>query len=341
MKLRKFLKLGKETDPLRKPSMVLFSCVLVILCYLTVVTANKVFRTDWHLPSAIATNQEQKRLVLIMQDMETSFWDKVAASALKQAQKEGISLEVWGSYGNNEEDFYKSMEVAIDSKVDGILVQGVDTEEFKELTKIKASFYGIPIITVAKDVPMTESLRKTYVGSDQYEAGRMIANQLLDDMGKEGKVVLMYDSEPEYYQKQRIDGMKNVFNEYNQIQIYSAKTTDTTKDQVMRTTQDALNRIPDADAFIAVNANMTGAMISEISKRYQVEPYYIYSFDDGPETTSLLEQGSLDGVIEQSPEEMGEISVQLMIEWLNGTTVPLDKDGYLTDIQFLKAEKVQ
>ena len=81
-------------------------------------------------------------------------------------------MEVWGSYGKNQEDFLKKVEIAIHSKVDGIIVQGLDTEKFKNLTKVKAAFYGIPIITVANDVPMAESLRRTYVGSDQYLAGR-------------------------------------------------------------------------------------------------------------------------------------------------------------------------
>ena len=61
----------------------------------------------------------------------------------------------------------------------GTIVQGLDSEEFYQLAKFKASFYGIPIITIANDVPMTESLRRTYVGSDQYEAGELIARQLV------------------------------------------------------------------------------------------------------------------------------------------------------------------
>jgi ribose transport system substrate-binding protein len=82
-------------------------------------------------------------------------------------------------------------------------------------------------------------------------------------------------------------------------------------------------------------------MIKEIGKRSQVEPYHIYSFDDGPESLTLLRQGKLDGMIEQSPEMMGQVSVQLMMEWLNGVTVPLDKNGYLTEITILKAADVQ
>ena len=133
--------------------------------------------------------EDSIRIVLITQELDTPFWNKVGQGAKQQAKLENVELEVWGSYGNNEEDFLKKMEIAIHSKVDGIIVQGLDTDEFKELTKIKAAFYGIPVITVANDVPVEESLRKTYVGSDQFGAGKMVAYELIKEMGTSGEVI--------------------------------------------------------------------------------------------------------------------------------------------------------
>jgi ribose transport system substrate-binding protein len=137
-----------------------------------------------------------------------------------------------------------------------------------------------------------------------------------------------------------LKGIEEVLQYYPNIEMVHAATEDT-REQITASTRDVLNKAPDAKAFIAVNANVAGAMIKEIGKRSQVEPYYIYSFDDGPESLTLLRQGKLDGMIEQSPEMMGQVSVQLMMEWLNGVTVPLDKNGYLTEITILKAADVQ
>jgi ribose transport system substrate-binding protein len=325
---------------LRKTIILVLGFVCAILFYFTFVSADKVFRSNWQMPRTSAQAQAQYRLVLITQELETPFWDKVGSGALKEALKDGSSLEVWGSYGKNQEDFLKKIEIAIDSKVDGIIVQGLDTEEFKNLTKIKAAFYGIPIITVANDVPMAESLRRTYVGSDQFLAGQMIANQLLSDMGPAGTVILLGDSRREYYQQQRLNGIHDVLKNFPNVRTEYAETPDT-REQVIATTQDLMNRIPNVDAFVAVNANNAGAMIQEIGRRSRVEPYDIYSFDDSPETLTLLKKGKLDGMIEQSPETMGRISVSLMIKWLSGETVPLNSDGYLTDIRMLKATGAQ
>jgi ribose transport system substrate-binding protein len=320
---------------MRNTVVILICSVFFMLSFLTFDTAKNVFRSDWHLPSDIKQEKTEHRLVLITQDLETPFWDKVAKGALNEAKQEGASLEVWGSYSNDQEDFLKKIEIAIHSKVDGIILQGLDTKAFKELTKIKASFYGIPIVTVANDVPVAESLRKTYVGSDQYKAGRMLARNLLSDMGVNGSIIVLYDDEQEYYQVERLKGIQDVMNLYPNVQLIHAETSEA-REQVIATTQNILNEVPDVDGFIAINANIVGPMVKEIGKRFQVEPFYIYSFDDGPETLTLLQQGKLDGIIKQDPEMMGKVSVQRLVDWLNGASMPLHIEGYFTDIQILK-----
>lgn len=284
----------------------------------------------------ITEKKVQPRLVLITQDTETPFWDLVGKGAKEQAGKEDATLQIWGSYGNNHDDFLEKLELAIHSKVDGIIIQGLDSEEFTYLTKVKASFYGIPIITVANDVPMTESLRRTYVGSDQYKAGGMIARQLLNDMGTSGSVILTYNKNQEYYQRQRLEGVEDVLVNYPNIKTIYAETSGE-REEIMAATQDVLNKTPEADGIIAVNPSIVGALIQELGRRSQVDPYFIYSFDDGPESLSLLKEGKIDGLIEQSPEQMGKKSVQLIMEWLRDETVPLDLDGYFTEISILKA----
>ncbi|RSK27580.1 sugar ABC transporter substrate-binding protein [Bacillus sp. HMF5848] len=324
----------------RKIATIVIAIICVVLFYYTVESAVRVFRTDWQLPEKSEQQSLNNRLVLITQELDTPFWEQVSSGAKMQAEKDGASLEVWGSYENNNEEFLKQIEIAIYSKVDGIIVQGLDTDEFKELTKVKAASYGIPVITVANDVPMAESLRKTYVGSNQRLAGEFIAKQLVDDMGAFGEVILIFDSSGEYYQTQRLEGIRDYLKSFPNVKIFEVETSDT-KEQVTATMKDLLNRMPNVDAFVAVNANFAGDMIEEIERRSNVEPYFIYSFDDDPASLSLLLQGKLDGMIEQSPYTMGELSVNLMMKWLNEEVYPLDLNGYLTDIRMVKAVDLQ
>ncbi|KUP03924.1 sugar ABC transporter substrate-binding protein [Bacillus coahuilensis m2-6] len=313
----------------------LLSIVCGILFYFTLTSAVHVFQTDWQLPQKKKKDDDQIRLVLITQELETPFWDKVAYGASTKAMEEGAILEVWGSYGSNEEEFLKNMEIAIYSQVDGVIVQGLETEEFAELIKTKASSYGIPVITIANDIPLEDSLRRTYVGSNQYYAGQLMAKELVSDMGGLGEVVLMTSSDRHYYQEQRLNGMKDVLKVYPDIQLIEFETV-IKREEIRQTTKEVLNQYPGIQGWLAVDANLTGDMVREIESRSKIEPYFIYSFDDTPESLTLLKQGKLDGILEQSPQDMGEISVGLMMELLRNETAPLNWEGYLTDIQMVK-----
>lgn len=278
--------------------------------------------------------------MLVTKDLGTPFWNEVGEGAKAEAQKSGANLEIWGTYGEDREDFLKQLEIAIDSKVDGIIVQGMDQDAFDNLTKVKAAFYGIPIITVASDVPMSESMRKTYVGSDAWEAGKTIGQRLISDMGDQGQVVLMGDERKEYDQKQRISGIQSVLSQHPGIQIEYVTSSDE-EEQISAATQNVMNVFPEVKAFISVDANLTPVMVQEIERRSQVEPYYIYSFDDNPNILALLRRGKIDGMIQQSPVEMGETGVKMMLSWLTGETVPLNAQGYMTQIRMLSPEDVQ
>jgi ribose transport system substrate-binding protein len=325
---------------LRKTVSLILGIACLTFIVLTVMSASRLSSLDRKLVQSSdqaeeSNRQEQYRLVLITRDQDTPFWDQVSHGAKKEAMKDGANIEVWGSYGEDQDNFLKGIEIAIESRVDGIIVQGLDSDEFKNLTKIKAAFYGIPIITVANDVPMGESLRKTYVGSDQYLAGQMIAKQLVAEIDRQGIVVVIGDSRNEYYQQQRLRGIQDVLRQYPKV-VSKYVSTGAAREQVIATIRETMNIQPDVNAFISVNANITGSMIQEISRRSQIEPYAIYSFDDSPDAMTLLKEGKLDGILKQSPEEMGKISVEMMMKWLKGEVVPLNTTGYLTDIEILK-----
>lgn len=315
-------------------ALVAAGCAAMI--YFTSMTGYRVFSSDLSVPVPAEEQQHRYRIVLISQEVDTPFWTDVKQSALEAAERENVSLEVWGTFGRNDRDFLNNMEIAIASKVDGIIAQGLDTDEFIQLTKIRATRNGIPVITVANDVPASESLRRTYVGSDHREAGRMIARQLLSDMGFSGKVVLMASERQEDFQTSRLEGILEVFAPYRDIRTEIVTSGDS-REQVDRTITDVLNREPQTRAFIAVAASHAGVIVQKIEQRSRVKDYYLYSFDDSPDTTTLLKQGKIDAIIAQSPVDIGSQSIQYMVEWLEGKHLPLRTEGYFTNIRVIKA----
>lgn len=321
---------------MRKWYIYLLSIGCAVILYFTVFYTVKVLNAGLAGPGEPSDPDGGYRFVLITRERDTPFWNQVKDGALASAERNGVSLEAWGSYNRNEDEFMKNLDIAIASKVDGIIVQGLDTFEFKQLTMYRATESGIPVITVANDVPMNESLRKTYVGSNHYESGQMIARQLLSDMGFSGKVVLMAADRQEEFQRSRLNGIIDALSGYPNIQM-EIVATGTTREEIVQATNQYMNQQPDIEAIVTTTGSNVSAVIQELGKRSKVEPYYIYSFDDNPEAVTLLQQGKIDALIAQSPEAMGRESVDLMVRWLKGEMLPLNSDGYYTDIRVLKA----
>jgi len=310
----------------------------VVAAWFTGVSLWRLFHLDLTMPVHTAPSLlADYRLALITRELDSPFWVEVEAGALRSARQYNVHLEVWGSYGQNEEEFLKRMEIAIASKMDGIIVQGLNTDEFHRLTTVKAGSNGIPVFTVANDVPPGKSIRRTYIGTNHEQAGRMIGRQLLEDMGSSGTVVILRSEREEENQRQRMMGIFDALSPYaGQIRTEIVTTGDT-REKVAQAMGNALNRWPDADAFIAVHSANIGAMVRVLEQRFRIDKRYIYAFDDDAEARMLLSQGKISALIVQSPAQMGELSVRLMVQWLKGEKFPLDYNGYFTDFRLVRA----
>lgn len=317
----------------------ILGAAFVTITVLTIITLVRVFSIDNTVPASSWEDRNKHRLVLISQELDTPFWSRVEEGAFFAAEQLGATLEAWGTFGRNEADFLRNLEIAIASRVDGIIAQGVDADTFKKLTSVRAAEYGIPVITVGSDVPVSESLRKTYVGSNHYEAGQLLARQLIADMGEEGRVVLLASERHEHFERERLAGIMDIIGHYPGITSEVAETGSEGED-VARVVHDRLNAYPDAKAFISVAYNSAGVIVREIGKRFRAVDFYIYSFDENPDTVQLLQDGYIDGLIVQDPFRMGEWSVTLMMQWLKGEKLPLEMEGYFTDIRVLTREEL-
>lgn len=322
---------------MRRVLLGLLGVSFVAIAAMTIHTLVKAFSFDYSVPAASWEDQNRHRLVLISRERDTPFWNELEQGAAAAAERHGVSLEAWGTVGLNEGDFLRNVELAIASRVDGIIAQGLDADAFKRLTAIRAAEYGIPVITVGSDVPVAESMRRTYVGSNHREAGRMLARQLVADMGTEGRVVLLASGRLEHDERERLAGILSVTGRHPGI-VTEVAEAGVTREDTASAVRDQLNAHPDTKAILSVAYNNAEVVAREIRKRTRAEDFYLYAFDESPETLELLREGIINGLIIQDPYRMGEWSVDLMVRWLEGIDLPLDMEGYHTDIRVLTRE---
>lgn len=321
---------------MRKIVTALFVSAISVTAILTIRAFVDVMLFDIDLPSNEETYETNQRLVLITDQMGTPFFDAVIKGATKEADERGVTLKVLGYQNQNEEVLFNDLERSIYAKVDGIIVQGKDTEVFKELTKVKAAFYSIPVVTIAEDVPIEESLRRTYVGSNHYKMGQTLAHVVTEDYQGSETVVVYYDQTRPFYQQERLRGVEEVFATTN-LNIIKVPLSPSIDEAVLHT-QTALNRYPSFDAVLMLDATLSPVVMNEIKRRRQIEPLGIYTFDEQRDLNQLLANGEIDALIKQSPEKMGALSVEVLSEWINNERDYLEFAGYLTPFSVERGE---
>lgn len=117
-----------------------------------------------------------KYYAMITSDRELDFWQSVYKGAFEEGVKKGVYVEMMGENLSDDYSETELMEIAIASKVDGIIVYADDSSEMEDLIN-KAVSEGIPVVTVYSDSP--NSSRCCYVGVGSYSLGREYGKQVI------------------------------------------------------------------------------------------------------------------------------------------------------------------
>lgn len=113
---------------------------------------------------------------IITEEADSTFWDVLYQGALDQGKENNVFVEKIGSNLSTKYSLRDLMEIAIASKVDGIILEPNSDKNMSELID-KADQAGIPVVTVLKDV--TGSKRISYVGVNSYKQGQIYAREIL------------------------------------------------------------------------------------------------------------------------------------------------------------------
>jgi ribose transport system substrate-binding protein len=117
-----------------------------------------------------------KQYAFIAEDQSDLFWESVYDSAKEQGEESNIYVEQLGK--NLPVNYSKSqlLEIAINSQVDGVIIQGDDSENLLQLIN-EAEEKGIPVVTVLSDC--NNSNRQSFVGVNNYHIGQVYGEQVL------------------------------------------------------------------------------------------------------------------------------------------------------------------
>lgn len=118
----------------------------------------------------------EKYYAMIVDDKDSFFWQSVYEGAKEQGGEHNVLVELLGD--NLSKDYSKEelMQIAIASKVDGIILEANESKELTELID-EAAGKGISVVTIYSD--NTHSKRCSFVGVGGYNLGQEYGRQVL------------------------------------------------------------------------------------------------------------------------------------------------------------------
>lgn len=270
------------------------------------------------------------RVTVILPHFDDEYWmlieEGIEQSGEKLKKSCGMDIKILKPQLNyNIPQMVELLKQQIAAKVDVLVVQGNEDEEYIDTLK-EAWSEGIQIICVDTDIKsFPEHL---YIGTDNYEAGKMLGEELINVTDGEANVALI-SGEPGFSNlEERLEGLQDAVKDYPKIHLGDVQYDDYDGLTVMKM---YYQNTEGADTIVFLEGT-GGVTISSQFKQRDDQYEHILGFDAFYGVIS----GAIDGIIKQDTNMMGEQVVEEIANFIrNGE---YSSETVYTDTQWLTVE---
>lgn len=270
------------------------------------------------------------RVTVILPHFDDGYWmlieEGIEQSGEKLKKSCGMDIKILKPQLNyNIPQMVELLKQRIAAKVDVLVVQGNEDEEYIDTLK-EAWSEGIQIICVDTDIKsFPEHL---YIGTDNYEAGKMLGEELINVTDGEANVALI-SGEPGFSNlEERLEGLQDAVKDYPKIHLGDVQYDDYDGLTVMKM---YYQNTEGADTIVFLEGT-GGVTISSQFKQRDDQYEHILGFDAFYGVIS----GAIDGIIKQDTNMMGEQVVEEIANFIrNGE---YSSETVYTDTQWLTVE---
>ncbi|MGT2775033.1 substrate-binding domain-containing protein [Streptococcus hyovaginalis] len=203
----------------------------------------------------------------------------------------------------------------VSQNVDAILINPVDSDAIVPAIKA-ANSSDIPVILIDRGSNGGDVL--TTVASDNVEAGKMAAEYIIKELGKDAKTFELSGVPGASATVDRGNGFNKVAKD--QLDILSSQSANFDRAKALNTAQNMIQGHKDVQAIFAQNDEMAmGA--AQAAKAAGLENVLIVGIDGQPDAHDSINKGAMSATIAQQPAKMGEIAIQAAIDHYQGKKV--------------------
>ena len=219
------------------------------------------------------------------------------------------------------------------NQVSDFIVQGVD---FIVLTPInsksigtsiaEANDAGIPVFTADIAVLAEGVDVVSHIATDNYQAGRVAGQAMIEGVGTGGDIGILDFAEVESVIL-RTRGFIDALNEHEaatgiKFNVVSRLPGGAEKAVSYRAAQDMLQAHPDLKGIFAINDPSALGAVAALEEAGRQDEVVVISVDGQPEGRQAVLEGKIYGDAVQYPDKIARTTVQTIMQYANGETVP-------------------
>ena len=265
---------------------------------------------------AAETTSVQHSVALVVKSTQTEFWRSVFAGAEAAATEYNLALSIAGP--ETEEDYETQNRLianAVTSGAEAIVFSAIDHEENAAAIDAAAQA-GVRIVAI--DSSVASGHVSTYIGTDNYAAGQMAANAILERVpGPLSVGVINFDVGTANGQE-REQGAADTFTASGRAQITAVVNTLVDADQAQADTVALLTAHPEINVLLALNEPTSVGAARAVQELGRSEEVFLLGFDSNVVTIDGLQDGCVDALVVQNPYAMGYLGVESAYQLLTG-----------------------
>ncbi len=268
----------------------------------------------------------RQRIALVMKTANNPFFIEMQKGAEEAAKRLNVELVVQAA--EREVDVEKQMQIVenlIQTRVAALCVTPSGSREIVPAID-KANRANIPVVIVdtrvdAKALAESGGKVATFIGSDNYEGGKIAGEFLAKRLGGKGKVAVLEGIPGHETGDSRLRGFREALKASLGVEIVASQTANWERDQGFNVFQNILQSHPDVQAVFACSDLMALGAVEAIAAAKKTGQIAVVGFDATSEARDAIVKGSMDASVAQSPAQMGALAVENAVKLLKGEQV--------------------
>jgi ribose transport system substrate-binding protein len=269
-------------------------------------------------------------------NVPSEFW-KIAEKGLEKARREhGIHIDMKQPPTGKVEEQKKILEDLVTQGYHGIAVSIISAED--EVRDINRAATRTNVITHDSDAPKSDRL--AYIGTNNYEAGRRLGEEIVKLLPQGGKMAVFVGTLAADNARERLRGVEDVVVPKG-IAIVAKKEDNKDRTKARTNAEDVISAYPDVNLLCGLWSYNGPAILAAVKAASKVGQLQIVGFDEEEETLAGIAEGAIACTCVQKPFEFGYRSAVLLHELATRGAEALPEDPIIdTGVEIIDSSNI-